>query len=831
MKKSAYLKLHLRKFLIIFLISYFLLLAIMETNFFWDNLYKVEKKIGYKNTKIIYDFHNNIDLVKKIKSNNLSNFDQLSLSLKKNQLSEIMNQVEEFKSMGYQNDEKKKWFDAELLIGGKEYESKVKLHGTSATWLKRGYLSFKVKQKNAKQYPLKIRRFNLINVQDKYISYSDPLNKLASSFDLISPSGDLKNLQINGTNMGLYYFVEDHKKEFLERNYGIVDYVMFSPLDNWVGTSYGHVSPHDLSYFYYEASGQNDDSSLGIARGQLKLLFSALKNQNYDLVASLVDSEYMARFLALMYLFNDVHLVTGDNLRFVYDFHRGKFYPIFRLENLASKIEIKKNVTFNSNLFENYDYSLTHDFFKYLIQNDQIRFKRDKYLWSLIEDKSEILSLIKMNYSESSNILLASSISRQRYKLFERNLVRNISSNLDFIEQYLSSASLYIINEGSTFYVLDSMVPIRNKQTNLVMNNSVGANLKMKFSKIPSKIRINCKDIEDIEFINDITKKKILSNDIRCIFSSNNSIESNWKSQFDKFEVNYEYDNKKNFLKIKEGAYKVNGDIIFDNGMHVYLNPGVSLLLSSGVSLIVKGEFTSIGLNDKPIQIKSLGAIPFGTIAIHSSGEIKLKNTIVKNGSQAIINGIKYSGQISIHGGKVSISKSKFLNSKGDDGLNIKRSFFDITDSTFSGNFADQIDIDYSKGVIERSSFIPTAKNIDGDGIDLSNSIVILKENIISENGDKGISIGESSNIYLEGNTLNNNNKTIAVKDGSKLFLGENSFLNSKALIYLYKKKGFYNLPRVHIEKNSSNKINFDISNGSIVEVVDDSFKAYQLVN
>ncbi len=62
MKKNENLNLKLRKFLVFFILFYFLLLAVMEINFFWDNLYKIEKKIGFRYTKIIYDFHNNIDL-------------------------------------------------------------------------------------------------------------------------------------------------------------------------------------------------------------------------------------------------------------------------------------------------------------------------------------------------------------------------------------------------------------------------------------------------------------------------------------------------------------------------------------------------------------------------------------------------------------------------------------------------------------------------------------------------------------------------------------------------------------------------------------------------
>lgn len=831
MKKFEYLKLHPRKFLFFFLLIYFLILSLMELNFFWDTLFKVEKKFGNNSTKIIYDFHNNVDLIKKIKSIGFSDSDKLSLSLSKTKLSELMDQVELFKKIGYQDDEIKKWFNAEMVLGGEKYKSKLKLHGTSSTWLKRDFLSFKVKQEKNTQYPFNIRRFNLINVQDKFLSQSDPLNKFAADFGLIAPSGELKNLTFNGTDMGMFYLVEDHKKEFLERNFGIVDYVMFSPLDNWVGTSYGHVSPHDLSYFYYEASGYSDEYSLGLARAQLKLLFSAVKSQDYDLLESLIDKDYMSKFLALMYLFNDIHLVTGDNLRFIYDFHRGNFYPLFRLENLPSKFEVKRNVDFNKMLFENYDFSPTHDFFSFLIQDDSIRFKRDEYLWGLVNNKNNIVDAIQKKYAISRDILLSSSISRQRYKLFERNLINNLHSNINFIESYLKNASLYILNEDVTYYVSDSMVPIRNVTTNLQINNSLDLDLNPNFKKKKAKINIDCDEIEKFQFINDVTNEKLVSSKVKCINTINNKNEGNWKSYFDDFDVNYIYDSANNSIEIKEGTYHITRNIVFDFGLNIKLNPGVNLILSNGKSIQVNGKFTSIGYKNKPINIRSEGNIPFGTIAIHSNGLTEIKYTTIENGSEAILNGVKYSGQMSVNGGEVLITKSKFINSKGDDGLNIKKAKFNISDSVFFGNISDQVDIDFCNGVIETSLFEPSLRNEDGDGIDLSKSNVIVRSNTVMENGDKGISVGEASNIYLKDNIFKNNNTAIAVKDGSSLFLDNNFFKSDNSIISIYKKKGFYSEPKVVTSKSGKNNISFNFDgDGEYIERIEDVYNSFQLV-
>ena len=107
----------------------------------------------------------------------------------------------------------------------------------------------------------------------------------------------------------------------------------------------------------------------------------------------------------------------------------------------------------------------------------------------------------------------------------------------------------------------------------------------------------------------------------------------------------------------------------------------------------------------------------------------------------------------------------------------------------------------------------------------------MITENIVRNNGDKGISVGEASNIYLKSNIFDGNNKSIAVKDGSELFLDENSFLSSDSIIYLYKKKGFYEIPKVVISKESKNAIKFDISNDGKIQQVDNPLNSFHILN
>ena len=92
------------------------------------------------------------------------------------------------------------------------------------------------------------------------------------------------------------------------------------------------------------------------------------------------------------------------------------------------------------------------------------------------------------------------------------------------------------------------------------------------------------------------------------------------------------------------------------------------------------------------------------------------------------------------------------MNSTSDDWVNIKFSNIQILDSAFYNNFADQIDLDYSNGVVSGNKFYyinPVMEGLSTDGLDISGSLVVIRNNIFDGMTDKGISVGESSNAII----------------------------------------------------------------------------------
>jgi parallel beta-helix repeat protein len=151
------------------------------------------------------------------------------------------------------------------------------------------------------------------------------------------------------------------------------------------------------------------------------------------------------------------------------------------------------------------------------------------------------------------------------------------------------------------------------------------------------------------------------------------------------------------------------------------------------------------------------------------------------------------------------------MNSTSDDGINIKFSYIQILDSAFYNNFADQIDLDYSNGIVSGNKFYyskPVMEGLSTDGLDISGSVMVIRNNIFEGMTDKGISVGESSNAIILENSFTENYSAIAVKDNSEVCIISNDYLRNIIDINPYVKKKMYDVPKLYLKEKSSLSIN-----------------------
>ena len=97
----------------------------------------------------------------------------------------------------------------------------------------------------------------------------------------------------------------------------------------------------------------------------------------------------------------------------------------------------------------------------------------------------------------------------------------------------------------------------------------------------------------------------------------------------------------------------------------------------------------------------------------------------------------------------------------------------------------------------------------NGDGLDLSDSEVVISDNVFEGFIDKGISIGENTKTLVIKNYFKSNRSAITAKDQSKVYLSENSYSQNNIQLEMYQKKLFFNHPSVFNinDKHTNSKI------------------------
>ena len=162
------------------------------------------------------------------------------------------------------------------------------------------------------------------------------------------------------------------------------------------------------------------------------------------------------------------------------------------------------------------------------------------------------------------------------------------------------------------------------------------------------------------------------------------------------------------------------------------------------------------------------------------------------------------------------------MKSSSDDGANIRNSNINISNTIFSQNKFDQLDLDFCNGQIINNKFINNSKDLEGnnegDGIDLSGSNVFISMNEIEHLGDKGISVGEKSRVIIESNIFSKNNIAIAIKDQSSAYNLNNTYKNNNLKISMYVKKLIFKEPTLYLNKGKKIKNNkYKITNGNVI--------------
>ena len=712
---------------------------------------------------------------------------------------------------------KKKWVPIVLNVNSQKLKAKIKFHGKDIVHYQDNKFSYSLKLEDKEHFINNANRFKLIKGEQANPTII-AINKLAKSFGLISAHGSMKTLRINKHFIGDYYFVEDIHDAFLEREFGITNYAIISSTSDMTRKETDHVTNNDFFAGHIE---KEKDPLHAQALNQYKILCDHIQNKNIAKVKEMVDTKYIGKYLGLASVFNDIHFMSGDNLKLIYDFSQGKFYPIYRAESKGLALNPVCNNSFqhfNDILFNSYGDKYMNckssQLFKLLLSDNEIRFYRDQHLANILKNKKQFIQSIERTHEINQRVMLHSDQSRRIYDLDKIKQIEIVESLLTIAEEYINYTHVYGTydkDKREITFLLDAFAPIKIAYKNKVIASEpifgieFDEKLKLKYNYQKIKISEDNFKPKQLVFINALTEDTIKKHIHFNKINSKDSPETRSTEQMLKDnQIQYKITGKKLF--IIPNSYSITSNILIDSKYALTIPKGVTFKIGSGINFVVKGNCTISGTRETPVTIQNLTPnSPFGCFSIVGTNRrtaVKIDHLNVSGGSESMYQGTMYTGQFNIFYSDVIINNSTFSNSLGDDGLNIKFSRILLSNCNSTNNKADQIDLDFCIAKIINCKFTSSRKDSNGDGIDFSGTRGEISTCSFVGFLDKSVSLGEKSKVLVHDCTFSNNAIALAVKDQTVLYSWSNIFKNNRIDYYSCIKKGIFKEPLLYVNEN-----------------------------
>lgn len=261
-----------------------------------------------------------------------------------------------------------------------------------------------------------------------------------------------------------------------------------------------------------------------------------------------------------------------------------------------------------------------------------------------------------------------------------------------------------------------------------------------------------------------------------------------------------------NRLRVDAGVWDVEGSLVLPEGVGLLLMAGVELRFAEGESLVSSGALLFRGTAEKPVRLRpSEGHETWGGLAsIRSEAAHSWNHVVVEATAGIARSGWRPTGGVTLRGADVKISNSVFRGNRSEDALNLVRSEFELENVEFDDTSSDAVDADFSNGVIRGGSF----SEIGGDGIDVSGAKIEVDGVELVDIADKAISVGEASRVHVHDVRIERVATGVASKDRSELFL-EDSLIGTASVagVTVFTKKPEYGPASATLEDVEMNAV------------------------
>lgn len=532
------------------------------------------------------------------------------------------------------------------------------------------------------------------------------------------------------------------------------------------------------------------------------------------LISEVFDIEKLTTFVAISNLFGGYHGLFPHNLRIYYNPITNKLEPISfdsnsgeKLEKilqypfyendpvylnlLAEKLKIVSSEAFINTFMKKHEREL-----KSLLRTLNIEYKTGIDL-SILEYNS---NFIKKKLSPSDVIISSLVDYNDKFMKISVNNVSEFIVEITGLEHYdgkklSKTRSPSIIAAGETQIVsfdldesfINAFVSKKNKKS------------EFRFPKDVKKIRMPYQIVgTDNPRKGTISPFGRSSQLVAQITDYKTSISANfWDFNFIKLDTIFKE------ITLVKGQYVLDKTLVIPKDFSVVIESGVELDFKNGASLISYSSIVCQGTETAPVKFYSTDGTGSGIFVTNATEKSVFDYCHFSNLSNPNTAIWELSGAVNFHETEVEIKNSLFEENRSEDALNIIRSIFSITGSTFKNSKSDAFDGDFVQGTLSHCKFY----NSGNDGIDVSGSQIFLNDISIENSLDKGISAGENSTISGSQINILGGEIGIVSKDLSKITLSNVTLYDTKLGFSAFQKKTEYGKGSIFIEQLSFGNI------------------------
>ena len=686
-------------------------------------------------------------------------------------------------------------------------------------------------------------KFSIQSPSTRNCSYEWLYLETLRKHGVIAPSYEFCNVIINGKKMGIYAIEEHFSKHLIEgqlRREGVI--LAFDEYAQW--NSHWNIdwqnSYRTSQINVRDEKRVNNSETLKKQRDTAIHLIKGFQNESLR-PEQVFDTEILGKYLAISHIWGAEHGFSYADINFYYNPITAKLEPIGM--DAKPSPQAQKWVDYFSLK------DLNENWIHYALSSPQVAFQYIKYLEEF--SSQSYISKLKMEFHKEElklrNLLLKDLLWEDRHAiwnnkrfLIETNPWSVISKRCEMIRNGLTSkkiANLYAykvkINKQNFIEVkvVNQLTqPIEVKLISvgrvswnahsikspkcILPDNTIDSNSII----IPASFHHLEKTSEAI-FQIPINKEIIFHNkelkvnaEVRIFGSQQAPLhyespileQSDDGSKLPFFKIDHTLKLPKFFkvfgnqISVKAGTYNVYKDINIPSGFDLSIEKGTTLKFAPESVWVSESSIKAIGEQNSPIKFTSLqenwgGMLVFGTAERSNFEFVSIENTrgiglnINKNGLDR--KGWFCTGGVTFYRAAVNWVDCSFINSDAEDALNIVSSDFSIDRCDFSNHESDGFDGDFVRGEIKDSKFY----KIKGDAVDFSGSEIKIRNLLVVDVVDKGISAGEGTLLAISNSRFENIGYGLVSKDSSKIHSNDTQIINAKVagLAAYIKKQNF----------------------------------------